>query len=184
MPDKVWPLSHQPRLHNVNGHGTELKSFTRADSSGRYFATGWATVAGMPLIPLRRYYLSQGGTTFEGSVVRRTVKTHYQIAGESRLRASEVLRTYVFCWLLAPAVILGPVIAFFTQVDAIADALSGVFILVIAAPFAWIFGIGYLVTKLLDVYRARWAPVREVEWIEEPFREDWREAMTHRDGKA
>lgn len=147
-------------MSTFNGIGTELKGFTRPDASGMHFGTRYFVVFGLPVIPLGRYYLRQ--TSMSAQAMNTT--TRYAIAGRSRLRFSEVLKTYLFCWIYGPAVVLIPILLLLSNADAVSDKVG----------FGWVIGgfafwllasIAFLVT-LLAFYRDNWAPIRQVRWLE------------------
>jgi hypothetical protein len=164
MPDDVWPVRHGEvrALSSFNGIGFTLRGFTRTDPSGRCFATRWLVVLLLPVVPLQRYYVTQGATT----PTAPGWSTHYRFHGRSRLRAGEILRTYVFCWLVAPAIVLVPIILWLTHADQIADATS--FWLVLGVFIVLVLGGVALVVWLVSVYRQRWAPLRTVRWVDAP----------------
>ncbi|MDQ7905062.1 hypothetical protein RB614_11070 [Phytohabitans sp. ZYX-F-186] len=161
MPDAVWPTVHPRPTSSRNGFGRELKGHTRTDRGGGHFATCWVVAFGLPIVPVSRYYLRED----------RAARRH-RIEGESRPRAAEVARTYAFCWLLVPAVVVAPLLVLLSQADRIGDeastgsklAFAGVFLAVLGGSIA-------AVTALLALYRARWAPVREAVWVEAPATE-------------
>ncbi|MQA80601.1 MAG: hypothetical protein GEV10_19340 [Streptosporangiales bacterium] len=96
MIDEVWPLpeSDRVRMGTFNGFGLQLKGFTRADRSGRCFATRWLVFCYVPIVPMDRFYLREGPTSDYNAGLYSRTTTGYSIDGESRLRAGEVLRTY------------------------------------------------------------------------------------------
>ncbi|BCB75761.1 hypothetical protein GCM10022251_26430 [Phytohabitans flavus] len=166
MPDAVWLTAHPRPTSSRNGFGRELKGFTRPDATGRRFATCWFVAFGLPIVPLSRCYLSEDRPreTWLGATAR------YRIEGESRLRAAEVLRTYAFGWLLVPAVLIAPALVLLSQADRVIDdegsdvaklSLVGAFLLVLLGS---ILALGVL----RGLYRQRWAPVREVVWVDAP----------------
>lgn len=163
MPDEVWPLaagSHPP-LRSYNGVGTELKGFTGVDATGHRFATCWSILFGIPLIPVGRYYLREVSTTISGNAVHSRTTTRYEMAGESRLRAAEVLRTYAF-WLLGLALVGAPL----ALLGVYADRLGGAVCCLVVVLVGWVIGSIALLSHLLTRYRDEWAPVREVRWLD------------------
>jgi hypothetical protein len=162
VPDDVWPLGpgEPGPLGSFNGIGFTMRGFTRTDTSGRCFATRWFVMFLLPVIPLARYYVTEGATTPTAA----SWTTRYQLHGRSRLRAGEVLRTYVFCWLVAPGIVLVPIILWLTHADQIADATS--FWVVLVVFLVLVLGGVALVVTLISVYRRRWAPLRTVRWLD------------------
>jgi hypothetical protein len=187
MPDEVWPVAYHPPFRTSNGFGTGLKGFTRADGTGRYFATCWYVAFDLPVVPLYRYYLRRRAVRLETSGLEFTTTTDYQIDGESRLRAVEILRTYVFCWLAMPAIVVAPILVMLSNADRITSGLEGhvpvspIFV-IIGAFILWLIGSIIVGIWLLGVYRARWAPIRPVRWIDPPTtRRDWQANLADRD---
>ncbi|RSM38379.1 hypothetical protein DMA12_33075 [Amycolatopsis balhimycina DSM 5908] len=105
----------------MNGIGRVLLSPTTRDESGAHFKTAWISIL-LPLIPIGRYYLQEVSSLSTG--VRTT--TRYHIIGRSRLVGAEVVRTYLYCWLIAPLVGAGPAALLLSQADELADSI-GVF---------------------------------------------------------
>jgi hypothetical protein len=158
MPDDVRPISEKNpgpgSLYSFNGIGFGLKGLTRTDRDGFCLATRWFMIAGLPIIPLGRYYIREEGTTVDGI---SDTATRYTVAGTASLRVSEVLRTYAFSWLTPIAVIV-PMIAVLHRADEVG------FWWCLAMVTLWpITGIALAVTALY-LYRDRWAPLREVRW--------------------
>ncbi|BCB90774.1 hypothetical protein [Phytohabitans suffuscus] len=168
MPDAVWPTAFPRPTSSRNGFGRELKGFTRPDGSGGRFATCWVVAFGLPVVPLSRCYLSQErafSTPPRGFRLRAA--TRYRIEGESRVRVAEVARTYAFCWLLVPAVVLAPLLVLLERVDG-DDRSNASKAALVAAFLAVLVGSILVLTALLAAYRARWAPVRTVVWVDPP----------------
>ncbi|WP_051791612.1 hypothetical protein [Amycolatopsis jejuensis] len=172
MPDEVWPLTpdDHPRLSSTNGFGTELHGFTREDADGWRFATRWLTALGLPLVPLERYYLREVKTLDAMlDAVRGLPWTHrkrYELSGQSRLRAAEILRTYLFCWVAGPVFIALPVALLLSFADELAES-AGVFLLVIlfgSVLAGSIMGLSALHAR----YQEQWAPLRTVRWRDAP----------------
>jgi hypothetical protein len=173
MPDAVWPTPHPRPTSSRNGFGRELKGFTRPDESGSRFATCWVVAFGLPIVPVSRCYLTEERAfTAPARDLRLRAATRYRIAGVSRRRVTEIVRTYAFCSLVVPAVVIAPVLVLLSQADRIVDtgdggatgpklALVAAFLLVLTAS---ILGL----SAALALYRTRWAPVREVEWVDPP----------------
>lgn len=158
----MWALEpgHRPLLYTYNVLGTTLLQSTRPDSSGRFFATRWAVVL-LPVVPLGRYYVWRGRTTTSGGMFTSQSNTDYTLVGRSRLRAPEILRVYLLCWLAVPVLFVGPILgAVLWNPDAGSDT----------AYMAGAMGTSLVLTSLLLVgflvYRARWRPIRQARWDE------------------
>jgi hypothetical protein len=168
-PDRVWPSSAPPRLRSAFGIG--LKGFTGRDETDRRFATSWVIAWGLPLIPLRRYYLLEGPTYSDFYLgFHSTTSKEYYFYGESHLRAVEIIRTYIYCWLVVPAVVFVPTLALWSRADQFMDLFprdSAIGPLVHIALFlGWLIGSTVALALLATAYRDRWAPVRDVEWVD------------------
>ncbi|RZS43384.1 hypothetical protein EV193_102363 [Herbihabitans rhizosphaerae] len=164
MPDDVRPISAADpgpgSLRSYNGIGFEFKGFTRLDPTGHCFATRWFMIVGLPIMPLERYYVSDGvlaGGAMSG-LYNETI-TRYRIVGVSQLRPAEVLRTYAFGWLTPLAAIL-PLLLLLARADDL--PLWVTFTAVAVWPITAIL----IAVSALSHYRKNWAPVREVRWRE------------------
>jgi hypothetical protein len=86
----------------INGIGTTLLSVSKMDCDGNATATVWFTFLFLPIFPIRRYqvqFLPHQGSGFS-----------YRILSEERLQFQEILKTYLYGWLVAPTLILGPLL--------------------------------------------------------------------------
>jgi hypothetical protein len=164
--DDVWPLlaNDNVTLRSYNGIGFGFKSPTRTDANGRCFVTRWFMVLYLPVIPLGRYYVTQGSTSTRHTGARSRSTTQYTIHGRSRLHVSEILRTYAFQWLLAPAFVVGPIVLLLAYANEIN------FGLVIGGFFVWLVGSIIALAVLSTVYRRRWAPLCEARMQSVPSR--------------
>lgn len=162
MPDPVYPLppdARPPSLGTYNALGTMLLYNSRPDETGCFFATQWLMII-LPVAPLRRYYVREGRTTIEGS----GSTTEYEIHGTSRIRAIEVIRAYLFFWILLPAALIGPILVAMAHDDDPAGddvMFVGMFVSV---------GLILLLLTLLLLHRMFWRPVRTAHWADPPPR--------------
>jgi hypothetical protein len=173
MADAVWRTSQPRPTASRNGFGRELMGFTRPNESGGRFATCWLVAFGLPIVPLSRCYVKQEpAPTSPVRGFRLRGDTTYQIEGVSRRRASEILRTYAFCWLLVPAVVVVPVLALLSHADRIVDrgedGATGRKVVLVGAFLLLLTGSILALQGALVLYRRRWAPVRSVEWVDPP----------------
>ncbi|WUI03936.1 hypothetical protein OHR68_19775 [Spirillospora sp. NBC_00431] len=170
MSDDVWPVQDEVgSLSTFNGTGYELKGFTRTDPSGRCFATRWWVVGlNLPVLPLERYYVTQKEDYYvregKGQAKADVWTTNYVIHGQSHLRIDEIVRTYLYSWLIAPAIGLGPFLVVLAHVERVVDARWVIFVAVLGAFFVGIF----IAAALPRIYRKRWARVRTVRWVKSP----------------
>ncbi|GAA4460360.1 hypothetical protein GCM10023170_061300 [Phytohabitans houttuyneae] len=173
MPDAVWRTSHPRPTSSRNGFGRELKGFTRPDESGHRFATCWVVAFGMPIVPVSRCYLREDRAfTTAARGFRLHSAARYQIDGQSRRRWTEIVRTYAFCWLLVPAIVIAPTLVLLSQADRIvdtgADGATGPKLALVAVFLLLLTGSILALSAALALYRTRWAPVRAAKWVDPP----------------
>jgi hypothetical protein len=161
MADEVWPWGpdERVRLSSFNGIGFDLKGFTRKDASGRCFATRYFTIVYMPVIPLDRFYLEETSVQYQNLGLSSNTLTKYRITGWSRFRAGEILRTYLFNWIIGPGVVLVPILLWLGHADQLSERIGIGW--VIGGFVAWLIGSIAAVVFTLTIYRERWAPLRE-----------------------
>ena len=96
-----------------NGFGTTFLGFSRTDREGCNFATLWLTLLYLPFIPLGRYYVRIGRTeksynrNARGTTSKST--TSYTVMGTTGIDGGEILKSYLYRWLICPAIVLVPV---------------------------------------------------------------------------
>ncbi len=158
------PMRTAPRLGTVNGFGRTMLGKTRPDAQGACFATHWFTMLMLPIRPLGRYYVKEGETVdVSGRHGSSTSTTQYVFLGRAELRMSEVIRTYLFCWLVAPLVIAGPVTLFGINSDAFSHAHPILFIvLLLAIPIVCMIALAWM----LVLNEKFLAPARIPQWVE------------------
>ncbi|WP_432946141.1 hypothetical protein ACQPXM_07445 [Kribbella sp. CA-253562] len=161
MADEVWPLEpdERVRLSSFNGIGFDLKGFTRKDPTGRCFATRYFTFVYLPVVPLDRFYLEEGPIQYQDLGLSSNTLTRYRITGWSRLRVGEILRTYLFSWIIGPGVVLVPILLWLGQADQLSDRIGIGW--VIGGFVAWLLGSIIGLAFLHTAYRERWAPLRQ-----------------------
>lgn len=165
MPDKVIPLQKSPRLGSVNGIGWTMMGHTRVDGDGNCFATRWLTLFGLPILPLDRFYLKELGTTFQSKGTEQKTTSRYQIFGTAPLSVNELIRTYLYCWLFAPLIGIGPLVLYLADADHLGHSLPGGIITYLILLFVVLFvSIGVLVA-LHEQYRKHLAPLRQAEFV-------------------
>ncbi|MGW3865203.1 hypothetical protein ACWEDZ_27510 [Streptomyces sp. NPDC005047] len=131
---------------------------SRPDAGGRFFATAWLVIL-FPVLPRGRYYVRQGATSESPALGGTVHRTRYEFFGRSSVRMSEVVRCYVFGWLVLPVFFLLPAVAvlwWLTNGSGWSSVLWGFF-----AVAVW----GTLGTLLFIQYTRRWRPVREAHWV-------------------
>lgn len=159
MSDPVYPLpaDKRPSLGTVNALGTMLLHNSRPDGSGGFFATQWLMII-LPVAPLGRYYVRQGKTTDEGGLFSTRTTTEYEILGRSRLRATEIIRTYLYFWLALPAVFLGPILASIALDNDPSSEMAQFWGMLVSVALT------LLLLSLLFLHRTYWRAVREARW--------------------
>jgi hypothetical protein len=153
--ENVWPMPPGQRiqpLRTLNGFGSVLYSWSLPDAGGRQLATRWLCAAGLPLLPTARYYVTKGGTQHG----YRRESTSYQIHGRAHLRADEILRTYVYFWLLVPGVLLIPLILLAAFTNA-ALAITWFFIAFVML-LVWATMAPSVSRAFAPLYAVRWNP--------------------------
>ncbi|MFJ7493044.1 hypothetical protein ACIQZB_17665 [Streptomyces sp. NPDC097727] len=153
-----------PRLGTFNGFGRTMLGKTRPDAEGACFATHWFTMVMLPIRPLGRYYVKEGETVeVPGGRGASTSTTQYLFLGEAELRMSEVIRTYLFCWVVVPLVVAGPVTLFGLNGDAFSRSHPILFlVLLIVIPIVCLIVLAWIVL-LKDKFLT---PVRVPEWVD------------------
>ena len=153
MSDPVYPLrpGEPPELYTYGGMGWRLLHNTRPDADGRLFATRWLIVL-LPIVPLGRYHVRRGRISSTG----REFTIEYRFFGRSPLRPVEVIRTYVYFWVVVPVLFLGPIFVgafryarYSEDPDAVMVPFAGLSLLLSAVQVA-----------VFLLYRWRWRPVR------------------------
>jgi hypothetical protein len=92
----------------INGIGSIFLGISAPDENGISTATNWFTFIFLPIIPFGRVkvrFLPHIGSGFS-----------YQLISKEKLVLREVLKTYLFCWILFPLAIFGPAVLTIKQV--------------------------------------------------------------------
>ncbi|MFF2961685.1 hypothetical protein ACFVT1_22770 [Streptomyces sp. NPDC057963] len=162
MSDKVMPLNTAPRLGTFNGFGRTMLGKTRPDAEGACFATHWFTML-LPIWPLGRYYIKEGETVVvAGGRGASASTTQYVFLGRAELRMSEVIRTYLFFWVMAPLVVAGPVTLFGIDGDAFSRSHPITFlVLLIVIPIVCLIALAWM----LVFHEKFLASARVPEWV-------------------
>ena len=83
----------------ITGFGTTLLGISRMDEDAIATATAWLTALWLPIVPLKRYR------------VQFREDDRYTVLDEMPVDRGEVLRTYLFGWLVFPLPIVGPAVS-------------------------------------------------------------------------
>lgn len=95
-----------------NGIGTKFLGFTPRLHDGSHYATKWFVYVHMPIIPLRRYRLTIGESSYARRSNGSVETTQYGLHAISRPKVLEVLATYLAWWIVGPALIALPYLSF------------------------------------------------------------------------
>jgi hypothetical protein len=85
----------------ISGIGTTFLAISKRDNHQNCYATRWFTIFYFPIFPLYR-----GKITPE---LRTPNMFEYKLVSKERLKIDEVLKTYLFGWILFPVLILWPI---------------------------------------------------------------------------
>jgi hypothetical protein len=141
MEPEVNPLSAKDkqllkRLITINGTGRTLLGFTRVDRMGGRYATVWEVGGTIPLYPLRRFYLFEGESSdTSGGGYQSLSRSTFRFVGGTRLDVTEIVGTYLWAWLICPAVGLLPSYWLLTMVGGPLSAIEPKVLSVIAILF-------------------------------------------------
>ena len=123
-----------------NGIGTTYLGFGYRNRDGSHYATQWAVVFGLPVIPLRRHRLTVGFRLYTPLGTGSTTVTRYTVHEETPLNGRETVRTYLDWWLLGPLVVLGPPALLLWSVSGKQDGGFGFWAFVLGLSIAWVIG--------------------------------------------
>jgi len=90
------------RVGTVNATGIRYLAIGKPDEQGRLYATRWFVFFQLPIFPLTRDLIRPLSNPVDGG------NFQYELFSEGPPRLSEVLRTYLFGWILFPCLLLGP----------------------------------------------------------------------------
>ncbi|RCV48072.1 hypothetical protein [Marinitenerispora sediminis] len=125
MTEEVRPFStargdRAPWLGGFNGIGILLMPVSREDAQGRHFAVRWLWLLFVPVLPLGRYYVTEGPQRLWGNSEAGGVETRYDFHGVTRMKAAEIVRTYAWFWLLLLPAMFLPSVGFALAIEWIA----------------------------------------------------------------
>lgn len=138
-------------IGTIYGFGTRIVGRTPRDAEGLQFGTLWVFAFGLPILPRCRLLFSVGQSEEDVSGTVVVQHTDYHVAGATPFVTSELVKTYVYRWLLVPLLLLGPVALYLGATDAIADVLGSslpAIMLYVALPLVWVIGVAFLVDGL------------------------------------
>ena len=90
-------------MFRLNGVGLGFAGVSKPDHEGNCTATQWFTIFFAPIFPIARFKVKP----------MRTVpfQFQYQTLSRQKLVLAEVLKTYLYGWILFPLMIFGPFLA-------------------------------------------------------------------------
>ncbi|WP_340378114.1 hypothetical protein U5640_25800 [Streptomyces sp. SS7] len=91
-----------------NGFGTTYRGYSHVNRDGSHYATQWAVLFFLPVIPLRRHRLTVGDSAYTQYGNGSTSVTRYAVHEETALVGAEILRTYLSWWVVGPLIVFGP----------------------------------------------------------------------------
>lgn len=133
-------------MTRINGIGIKLLGFSEVKDDGSCFATYWFTFVFMPIFPLSRIKLIRE--------ITKPVFFKYQVISETNLVMEEVIKTYLYSWVLFPLFIFG--IPFFAFIVGSND--SGFLSLIVGSIWTFI-----AIWKLWDWGQNRGLPNKDKE---------------------
>ena len=92
------------KVARLEGFGTAFLGVKRDPRRSYHTATVWVTFFYAPILPLRRYRVKFGE---DGA---------YTLMKRTPLSFAEVLECYVWCWMILPVVLLGPLFLGITEI--------------------------------------------------------------------
>lgn len=129
----------------INGIGVTYLGISRTDETGCCEATLWFTFLFAPLFPLARHrlrrHLSPDGRFFR-----------YERVAKTPLLGKEILRTYLFGWLLFPLLLFWPGVLAFREVWQGLGLPESLYTAAIAFAIVWLIVFSW---KLMDWHEAR-----------------------------
>lgn len=131
----------------INGIGTTFLGISVPDKNGISTATNWFTFLWLPIFPFSRVkvrFLPHTGSGFS-----------YQLISHEKLVFKEIIKTYLFCWMLFPLAIFGPAVLTIKQVWEQIGLPETIHIPFGIMAFIWVF---VSLWKLSDWHEARCYP--------------------------
>jgi hypothetical protein len=154
--DVVRPLEtlEYDRMRSIGtiyGCGSKIIGRTPRNAAGLQFGTLWVLAFGLPLYPRCRLLFATGSTeaAVSGAVVVQ--HTDYHVAGATPFVPIEIVKSYVYRWVVVPLLLFGPVVLYLGNTDAIADVLGSslpAIVLFVVLPFAWAVGGAFLIDSI------------------------------------
>jgi hypothetical protein len=135
------PVGRAEQMSTWNGIGTKYLGFGHRNRDGTHYATRWAVLFDLPVLPLDRHRLTIGSTSYTPTGNGGRSVTRYTVHEQTALNSREIARTYFVWWLLGPVLAGGPPALLFLSVGSKDDTnlAAWAFLLVLAA--AWVTGV-------------------------------------------
>lgn len=90
-------------MFRINGIGLSFDGVSKPDHEGNCTATQWFTFIFVPIFPITRYKLKP--------IKKVPFRFEFQTISKQKLVLTEILQTYLFGWILFPALIFAPFLA-------------------------------------------------------------------------
>lgn len=133
----------------INGIGLTFLSVSAPDENGISFSTTWFTFAYLPIFPIRRKrvrFLPHTGSGFS-----------YEFISDEKLSLIEILKTYLFGWLLFPLLLIFPAIFAHKSIWQMLNLPESIHIGYIIFSVIWAVVVGW---KLMDWHDAKYRPLK------------------------
>lgn len=89
-------------MGTFNGIGTKFNGISEIDNEGKITATCWVVFLYFPIFPLWKAKLKRE--------ITKSNEFKYQIIEKQSLQSKEILKTYLFGWIITPLIWFGPLI--------------------------------------------------------------------------
>lgn len=136
----------------LNGIGTTHLGISPQDENGIATATNWFTLFYLPIFPIARLrvrFLEHQGSGYT-----------YVVVSNEKIVVKELLRTYLFGWLLFPLMIFGPAVLTIKEVWAAVGLPKIIHIPFGVCAFIWVF---VSIWKLMDWHESKCRPEKRSE---------------------
>lgn len=89
-------------MFRINGIGLSFDGVSKPDHEGNCTATQWFTFIFIPIFPIARYKLKP--------IKKVPFRFEFQTISKQKIVLTEILQTYLFGWILFPALIFAPLV--------------------------------------------------------------------------
>lgn len=134
----------------INGIGITFLGISKQDENGIATATAWFTFVYLPIFPISRSkvrFLPHRGNGFS-----------YELISKEKLVLKEILKTYLFGWILYPIIIAFPAIFAFKEVWQFLGLPQSIHIAYIIFTIIWAI---VCIWKLMDLQDEKCRPQKK-----------------------